>query len=48
MASRTYFSQYKALVWTRKGSLQRIRSCACPASYGGLLLIICIEYLVLL
>ncbi|XOD67914.1 MAG: hypothetical protein ACMUEL_08500 [Flavobacteriales bacterium Tduv] len=35
MGSGTYFLQYKALIWIRKGSLQRISSCACPVSYGG-------------
>ncbi|XOD66750.1 MAG: hypothetical protein ACMUEL_01505 [Flavobacteriales bacterium Tduv] len=32
MDSKTYFWQYKALVWIRKSS-ERISSYACPASY---------------
>ncbi|XOD66881.1 MAG: hypothetical protein ACMUEL_02300 [Flavobacteriales bacterium Tduv] len=35
MGSRTYFWQYKSLVLIREGSLQRISSCACQASYGA-------------
>ncbi|XOD67211.1 MAG: hypothetical protein ACMUEL_04350 [Flavobacteriales bacterium Tduv] len=35
MGSRTYFWQYKALVWIKQGSSQRISSCACLASYVG-------------
>ncbi|XOD67806.1 MAG: hypothetical protein ACMUEL_07890 [Flavobacteriales bacterium Tduv] len=35
MGSRTYFLQYKALLWIRKISLQRISLRACLAFYGG-------------
>ncbi|XOD67869.1 MAG: hypothetical protein ACMUEL_08250 [Flavobacteriales bacterium Tduv] len=29
------FWLYKAFSWIRKGLLQRISACLCPASYGG-------------
>ncbi|XOD67547.1 MAG: hypothetical protein ACMUEL_06315 [Flavobacteriales bacterium Tduv] len=48
MGSRTHFWRYKALVWIRKGSLQRISSLYMPSLLWRLCRIICIVTLELL